>query len=293
MFGFGPRGLTHQPVGAPLRGHAARGIGAGAACEPSEERGAALPTPGGTSGPRHLPLTLSHMPRLPLSSPPRTRRAPVPHGAAPTQGSLYDRIVDTCEALIRRYGPDKATVADVARALGMSPGNVYRHVESKAALREAVVERWLLSIEAELAAAIVAGAPAAERIGTWLRTLAGIKRTRFLDDPELFATYASLGDEQQGAVVRHLQVMVDQLSAIIEDGVRTGEFAPRPADTAARALLDGTSAFHNPHRVPDTTADPAGPQRLEAILELLLAGLHAEPPSRATAARGRPTRRRR
>lgn len=229
------------------------------------------------------------MPQHPAaSSTPSPRRARAPRGTAQTAGSLYDQIVDSCEALIRRYGPDKATVVDVARALGMSPGNVYRHVASKAALREAVVGRWLHAIEAELAGAAPEGAPAAERIAAWLRTLAAAKRTRFTDDPELFAAYAALGDEQQGAVVHHLQGLAGQLAAIIEDGIRAGELAPRPADTAARALLDGTSAFHNPHRVPDTAADPAGPQRFEAVLALLVAGLHAAPSGRPRAPRRRP-----
>jgi AcrR family transcriptional regulator len=49
-----------------------------------------------------------------------------------------DRILDTAEEVLRRYGPAKATVIDVARALGVSHGNVYRFFPSKVALRDAV-----------------------------------------------------------------------------------------------------------------------------------------------------------
>lgn len=186
---------------------------------------------------------------------------------------MYERILDACEALIRRHGPAKATVVDVARALGMSHGNVYRHVPSKAALREAVVQRWLESIEGELAASVPATGSATDRIAAWVRSLARIKRARLQGDPELFAAYASLGDEQQRAVARHLAVAVSQLAAVIEDGIRTGEFAAvDPAETA-QAVFDATSSFHNPHRVPETTADPASSRRLDAIIGLVTTGL--------------------
>lgn len=46
-----------------------------------------------------------------------------------------ERILDTAEEVLRRFGPAKASVLDVARALGVSHGSVYRHFPSKAALR--------------------------------------------------------------------------------------------------------------------------------------------------------------
>jgi AcrR family transcriptional regulator len=57
-----------------------------------------------------------------------------------------ERILEASEDVLRRYGPAKANVIDVARELGVSHGSVYRHFPSKAALRDAVAERWLHSI---------------------------------------------------------------------------------------------------------------------------------------------------
>ena len=53
-----------------------------------------------------------------------------------------DQILVAAEDVLRRYGPEKANVVDVARALGVSHGSVYRHFPSKAALRGAVTDRW-------------------------------------------------------------------------------------------------------------------------------------------------------
>lgn len=53
----------------------------------------------------------------------------------PPETLTAERILETTEEVLRRYGPAKATVVDVARALGVSHGSVYRHFRTKAALR--------------------------------------------------------------------------------------------------------------------------------------------------------------
>ena len=62
-----------------------------------------------------------------------------------------ERILEVTEDVLRRFGLAKATVVDVARALDVSHGSVYRHFPSKASLREAVAKRWLDRVSAPLA----------------------------------------------------------------------------------------------------------------------------------------------
>ena len=54
-----------------------------------------------------------------------------------------DQIITAAENVLRRFGPAKATVVDVARALGVSHAAVYRHVANKAALRDP----WLMRVD--------------------------------------------------------------------------------------------------------------------------------------------------
>ena len=61
-----------------------------------------------------------------------------------------ERILEVTEDVLRRFGIAKATVVDVARALDVSHGSVYRHFPSKASLREAVAKRWLARVSAPL-----------------------------------------------------------------------------------------------------------------------------------------------
>lgn len=72
--------------------------------------------------------------------------AAVPAGAI--AGDRYDArgmaILDSerRREVLRRFGPQKANLVDVARALEVSHGTIYRHFASKAALRDAVAQRW-------------------------------------------------------------------------------------------------------------------------------------------------------
>jgi len=142
-----------------------------------------------------------------------------------------DRILDAAEDVLRRFGPAKATVVDVAQALGVSHGSVYRHFPSKAALRDAVTARWLARIAASLAAVVAEERPALERLRRWLDLLIASKRRLARDDPELFATYLALAAETRAVVQAHVDDLVGQIARIIADGVARGEFSA--ADPAA------------------------------------------------------------
>jgi AcrR family transcriptional regulator len=89
-----------------------------------------------------------------------------------------EKILEAAEDVLRRFGPSKTTVVDVARALGVSHGSVYRHFPSKAALRDAVAERWLHRISDPLEAVVRGKEPAPERLRKWLGALKAAKRQR-------------------------------------------------------------------------------------------------------------------
>ncbi|MGP3947548.1 TetR family transcriptional regulator [Streptomyces sp. 7N604] len=194
----------------------------------------------------------------------------------PPETLTPDRILEATEEVLRRFGPAKATVVDVARALGVSHGSVYRHFPSKAALREAVTERWL-SRTSEALAAIAAGpGPAPERLERWLSELFEAKRHKAGDDPELFATYMALIGESGGVVERHVADLVGQLAQILQDGHEQGVFKAPDGDyaTAARAVFDATNRFHDPAYAPEWSS-PDITTAFAAVRALALRGLMA------------------
>jgi AcrR family transcriptional regulator len=186
-----------------------------------------------------------------------------------------ERILEATEEVLRRHGPAKATVVDVARALGVSHGSVYRHFRTKAALREAVTKRWLDRTSESLAgiAADTARDPR-QRLGDWLAALFEAKRRKAGDDPELFATYMVLTDENGGAVAEHITDLTGQLTGIVRAGVDVGVFTVADPAATARALFQATGRFHDPcyHREWEL---PGVEDEFEAVVQLLLRGLRA------------------
>jgi AcrR family transcriptional regulator len=185
-----------------------------------------------------------------------------------------DRILEAAEEVLRRFGPSKATVVDVARALGVSHGSVYRHFSSKAALRDAVTERWLTRISAPLAELTAAEGPAPARLKRWLETLAMSKRKRALEDPELFAAYMALVAGSRDVVKVHVNILVDQLARIIMDGVARGELEAADPAATARAVFDATARFHNPVHAQEWSG-PGIDLAFEEVCALILRGLGA------------------
>lgn len=187
-----------------------------------------------------------------------------------------DRILEAAEEVLRRYGPTKATVVDVARALGVSHGSVYRHFPSKAALGEAVIRRWLERVTAPIAAIAAETGPAIPRLRRWLETLMAAKRRKTLDDPELFATYSVLAEDARAVVAEHVADLTRQVAVILADGAAEGDFSLADPALSARAVLDATARFHNPAHAAEWK-DPTIDAAFEAVWSLVLNGLRPRP----------------
>jgi AcrR family transcriptional regulator len=185
-----------------------------------------------------------------------------------------ERILEVTEDVLRRFGLAKATVVDVARALDVSHGSVYRHFPSKASLRDAVAKRWLDRANAPLAKIADGAGPAPARLERWLRTMFSIKHRKVCDDPEMFATYLALAQEAREVVKAHKDRLVGQIAHILSDGVEQGVFHITDIEGSARAVFDATSRFHHPAHAEDWS-DPALPARIDSLLALLLKGLEA------------------
>ncbi|MEU6085558.1 TetR family transcriptional regulator [Streptomyces sp. NPDC047085] len=192
--------------------------------------------------------------------------------AATTETLTAERILEATEEVLRRHGPAKATVVDVARALGVSHGSVYRHFRTKAALREAVTKRWLDRTSLRLAGIVTGDGTPEERLRSWLAALFEAKRHKAGDDPELFATYSVLADENGTAVGEHIADLTAQLTRIIEAGAGSGAFRVSDPAAAARAVFQATGRFHDPCYAREWQR-PGVEEEFRAVVDLLVRGL--------------------
>ncbi|MER8221089.1 TetR family transcriptional regulator [Streptomyces sp. NPDC094143] len=194
---------------------------------------------------------------------------------APTSETLTaERILEATEEVLRRHGPAKATVVDVARALGVSHGSVYRHFRTKAALREAVTKRWLDRTSGELSGIAAGDGPPEARLRDWLAALFAAKRRKAGADPELFATYTVLTGENGTVVSEHIDDLTAQLTRIVRAGVETGDFAAADPEATARAVFQATGRFHDPCYAREWEETGAEAD-FTAVVDVLVRGLRA------------------
>jgi AcrR family transcriptional regulator len=194
--------------------------------------------------------------------------------ASPEPPLTRDRVVATAEGVLRRFGPDKATVVDVARALGVSHAAVYRYVKTKAELRDLVVQRWVDEMMPPLRALAERPGPAPKRLRQLFDTLIAVKRRRAAADPELFMAYRSLSAEAQSAAAAHLDELVQLGAAIIHSGVEEGSFRHVDPVAASRAVLFATSRFHHPAHAMEW-ANPKLDLVYDDVWRILMEGLSA------------------
>ncbi|MED1951987.1 TetR family transcriptional regulator [Brevibacillus centrosporus] len=185
-----------------------------------------------------------------------------------------EMILDAAEQVLRRFGPDKTSVVDIAKVLQVSHGTLYRHFPSKAALREAVTQRWLqgcISAPLEEIASETQGS-ATERLHRWLTTLRNSKKEYFTTDAEMFAMYASETEGSVEMVKAHAEHLVQQIARIVEQGIQAKELKPGNPETIARAIFLATSRFHHPAHAQHWLADEEEDD-FQLVWELLLRGL--------------------
>jgi AcrR family transcriptional regulator len=193
--------------------------------------------------------------------------------SAATADDTRARILDAAEGLLRRHGPDKLAVVDVARALGMSHANVYRFFGSKAELFGELVARWLGRLEGPLAAIAAETGPAPERLKRWALTLHRQKREKVSSDPEMFAAFDKAAEMAGPSVHGHLEHLHAQLSAILADGKAAGVW-PRVTDQSAEDVFTAISPFSHPALVQaNGAADRSG--QLGRVIDLIDAGLRS------------------
>ena len=191
---------------------------------------------------------------------------------SPADGPLnLDRILATAEDVIRRFGSAKATVADVARALGVSHAAVYRHVATKAELRDSVVGRWVEQTMPSLRVIVAAPGPAPQRLRQLIDALITVKHRRAAEDPELFAAYRTLATHAESVVAAHIDELIALTATIIRSGVDEGSFRGVDPVAAGRAVLFATSRFHHPVHAAEW-ADPTIDAAYNDVWQLLMDG---------------------
>ncbi|SEC02074.1 transcriptional regulator, TetR family [Rhizobiales bacterium GAS191] len=183
-----------------------------------------------------------------------------------------ERILDAAEALFRRIGYSKTTVADIAGALSMSGANIYRFFPSKGAINDALCRRMLAELHLLAESVVARPGPAAQRLEELIVAVHRHNKARFTHEETVHEMVAVAMQENWEAIDEHIHFMEALFARLIQEGVEAGEFAPCDAPIIADLVgLGCCGAFH-----PAMIADCAGEdseQKVRGLARLLVRGL--------------------
>jgi AcrR family transcriptional regulator len=181
------------------------------------------------------------------------------------------RIVETAERYFRQIGYQKTTVADIAKALRMSPANVYRFFDSKKAINEAVAERLMREVEGAIEAIARRKEPAAVRLREMIVTMHHMNASLYTDDLRMHEMVERALTESWQVVHDHIERKSAFFQRVVEEGIASGEFRSADPVVASRCVQVALIRFFHPVLIVQC-AQEAGPS-LDHMTDFVLAGL--------------------
>jgi AcrR family transcriptional regulator len=157
-----------------------------------------------------------------------------------------ERIMEAAEALFRRLGFAKTTVADIAAELGMSPANVYRFFPSKNAIVESICQRCLGEVEATAWAVARAKGPAGQRLERLILDILKYHKENVLADKRVNDLVTAAIELSWNAIKAHKETMRTVVEVILRDGVAAGEFESVDPRETSELILRAVVAFTHP-----------------------------------------------
>lgn len=180
-----------------------------------------------------------------------------------------ETILNATEEAIRRFGPDKANISDVAKSLKVSHAAIYRYYDGKAALWNAVVERWLTHLHAASNDILKEDSPADAKLFQLLEGFVEAKRRSAVEDAEMFANYMKLAQNSTEAIEKGKEEGINRIEQVIVQGTEEGIFFTEFPHQEAMALYLAMSFFIHPN----SFEDPDRNKNIEAVVTLLIRGL--------------------
>ena len=169
----------------------------------------------------------------------------------PTRGPIdhevRDQIVTAATEHFSRYGYEKTTVSDLAKAIGFSKAYVYKFFESKQAIGEMICANCLRDIETEVKAAIAESDLPSEKLRRMFKGFTEATLRLLFRDRKLYEIAAAAATERWPAVVAYEERVQALLKEILQEGRQSGDFERKtPLDETAAAIYLVMRPYFNP-----------------------------------------------
>lgn len=171
---------------------------------------------------------------------PKSTRGPADH-------DVRDQIVTAATEHFSRYGYEKTTVSDLAKAIGFSKAYIYKFFASKQAIGEMICANCLHEIETEVAAAVAEAERPPEKLRRLFKAVIEGTLHLFSQDRKLYEIAISAATEHWQAAHAYDLHIQKLLQDILQEGRQTGDFERKtPLDEAAMAIYLVMRPYLNP-----------------------------------------------
>jgi AcrR family transcriptional regulator len=175
-----------------------------------------------------------------MSNSPGGQRGPAEH-------ERRDQIISAAREHFRHYGYSKTTVADLAKAIGLSTAYIYKFFDSKKAIGEAVCGLCLGHIAEAVRSVAEEPKPASERLRRVFMELARQGAALYRETPKMHDIVAAALVEKWHPHESHEVALMSIVRRIVQDGREAGEFERKtPLDETCRAIFLALEPINNP-----------------------------------------------
>ncbi|MGF6607613.1 AcrR family transcriptional regulator [Paraburkholderia sp. WSM4175] len=165
----------------------------------------------------------------------------------PADHEVRDQIVVAATEHFSRYGYEKTTVSDLAKAIGFSKAYIYKFFESKQAIGEMICANCLHEIETEVRAAVAQTDLPPEKLRRMFNVFTEASLRLFFQDRKLYEIAASAATENWQAVLAYEERVQKLLRDVLQEGRQSGEFERKtPLDETAMAIYLVMRPYLNP-----------------------------------------------
>ncbi len=137
----------------------------------------------------------------------------------PSEHERREQIIAAAGEHFGHYGYGKTTIADLAKAIGLSKAYIYKFFESKQAIGEAICGMFLSKIADAAQAIADENKPASDRLRRIFRMRAHQSSDLFIHDRKIHYLAATSLDEGWGSTRRYSEKLLGILQSVVRDGL--------------------------------------------------------------------------
>jgi AcrR family transcriptional regulator len=165
----------------------------------------------------------------------------------PAAHDRRDQILSIANALFRKSGYRKTSVAEIGKEMGISKAYIYRFFKSKQAIGEAICAHTLEQMGEQLREVISQELSPTKRFRLFMLTALTLNYELLVNERSVNEVVVEAVEGNWCTVAGHYAQMYTMLERIIDEGRQKGEFEKKtPLDEVADALAELIVPYTNP-----------------------------------------------